>query len=160
MPRFYMNTIDRFLAKAAPIPIAGCWIWIGCSHPTGYGRFSLSRQNVEFAHRAAWILFVGPIPAGMDVCHHCDVRMCVNPYHLFTGTRGDNMRDASRKGRIAIPERNYHSSETHQVAKLSNDQVRHIRESKLGSSELGRLIGVSRQTIYRARRGLSFRDVS
>jgi hypothetical protein len=40
------------------------------------------------------------IPAGLDVLHHCDVRLCSNPRHLGVGTKGDNVRDAQSKGRM------------------------------------------------------------
>jgi hypothetical protein len=36
---------------------------------------------------------------GVDVCHTCDVRCCIEPHHLFNGTRLDNMQDAAKKGR-------------------------------------------------------------
>lgn len=53
-----------------------------------------------YAHRYAYELVNGPIPDGIDVCHRCDNRGCVRFDHLFAGTRSDNMRDASSKGRI------------------------------------------------------------
>lgn len=35
------------------------------------------------------------------MCHVCDVPRCVNPTHLFVGTRKENMQDARRKGRLS-----------------------------------------------------------
>jgi hypothetical protein len=51
------------------------------------------------AHREAYRLTYGEIPAGLLICHHCDNRACVRPDHLFLGTYKDNAQDMVRKGR-------------------------------------------------------------
>lgn len=80
----------------------GCWIWQGNLHPHGYGYFSIRRSIGS--HRAAWLLFRGDIADGLVVCHHCDVRSCVNPDHLFLGTQEENAHDCMAKGRANFPE--------------------------------------------------------
>jgi len=88
------------------------------------------------AHRWAYETFVGPIPDGLGVCHHCDTPSCVRPDHLFVGTQKDNVRDCISKGRFATGERS--GSYTHPerrpigersgAAKLTEADIPVIRE--------------------------------
>lgn len=77
---------------------SGCIEWIGGKDPNGYGRFSLSGKG-DYAHRASYEIFKGPIPTGLCVCHKCDNPRCVNPDHLWLGTQTENIKDRDAKGR-------------------------------------------------------------
>lgn len=92
---------DRFF-RMVNKSAGGCWEWTGSRHRPGYGSFFADGKCWR-AHRWAYTHFIGPIPSGMFVCHKCDNPPCVNPAHLFLGTNGDNMRDASRKNRLGGP---------------------------------------------------------
>ena len=126
----------------------GCWVWIGATKGNGYGHTSRGS-----AHRRSYQLFVGPIPAGMDVCHHCDNRPCINPQHLFVGTRRENMADCKRKGRTAKGLRlGDRRGERSTSAKLTLMQVRAIRASDAPSKILAAQFGVTNDNINRIRR--------
>jgi hypothetical protein len=94
----------RFEAKFEPEPNSGCYLWLGPINNNGYGMFGYGRvfdhtYSMKSSHRVAWELYIGPIPEGLQVLHKCDVRICVNPTHLFLGTSQDNHDDMWYKNR-------------------------------------------------------------
>lgn len=141
-----------------------CWTWRGNKTKSNprysyavYGVIAPYGKNIRLrAHRVAYELFVGPIPDGMEVCHHCDNPICVKPDHLFVGTHTDNMQDAVKKGRNwsnfrenpdAIRGANNHKS------KLTVEIIHEIRrlcaEGNVSYTGVGRKFGVDRTTVKR-----------
>lgn len=122
-----------------------CWPWKAVLTPQGYGTLNVylmpklaSRLTYELHHK----VHLGE----MCALHKCDYPACVNPSHIFVGTRNDNTQDAIRKGRLACGERAPH-------AKLTNEQAAELKflAPPLGMSEqtaLGRQYGISYLAVY------------
>lgn len=98
---------ERFWSKVdirGPIPehvphLGRCWIWTAGRYSKGYGMFWVD-TTMRAAHRVAWVLTRGQIPADKPhVLHHCDNPPCVRPEHLWVGTNDDNVQDKISKGR-------------------------------------------------------------
>ena len=152
-----MDVITRFMDKVSPEPNSGCWLWTGLERGAGYGSFNyLGRERR--AHRIAWALLRGPIPVGMSVLHRCDVRLCVNPAHLFLGTQQDNIRDSIAKGRFNTGPCSS-PGERNSKARLTEGAVRFIRASALSRAALARLFGVAPSTVRYALRGTTWAHV-
>jgi hypothetical protein len=146
------SDIQRFQAKFRVTP--GCWIWAASSTKNGYGQFALD-GTMTGAHRASYLLHVGPIPEGAHVLHICDNKQCVNPAHLRAGTHKQNMQEASERDRFAIRKTMYKGIDNPR-SKLTEDQVRSIRNDPRDTREIAAHYGLCRTYIYEIRRRLKW----
>ena len=132
---------------------AGCWTWTGPLDSRGYGHLRWDGKNKR-AHRLAYELTYGPIPAGDGfhgtvVMHSCDNKKCCNPAHLALGSHADNMADMKGKGR----RKGIGRGATNGRAKLTNDQVHAIRSDTRGKRTIAPEYGISPAQVQRIRLG-------
>ena len=136
----------EFLRKAETHGLAPdqCWNWLGAGKGNGYGHTSRGP-----AHRVAYQLFVGAVPDGMDVCHKCDNRACVNPDHLFLGTRAENMADMKAKGRGAGGCRK-HLREHH------IQEIKRRLSAGVSQAEIARTMDINHGTVSAIKQGKAY----
>lgn len=156
------NVYQRLIRHMAINQTSGCWEWTG-SKRNGYGRMIVgsrtdgTRRSMS-AHRVAYELKYGKIQKGMEVCHKCDNPCCVNPDHLFVGTRQDNIDDRERKGRNVT-----FTGEEQAQSKLTKKAVKDARWERAyrGTSFqiLADRYGVSKKTMMNAIKGVTWKCV-
>lgn len=139
--------VSRFLEKIGAHDENGCQPWTASVDEWGYGRFRVHGKN-RHAHRIAWEIANSQSAGGWVVRHRCDNPICVNPEHLELGTVADNNRDTVIRGRHT-PVRGPRSKKS----RLTEEQVRAIRASTLGTSALGRMYGITPQSVHSIRIG-------
>lgn len=135
---------DRLWAKVSKSGHNGCWLFTGTLN-NGYGQIQRGGRDEGLvrAHVAAWEVTNGPVPDGLFVCHHCDVRNCVRPEHLFLGTAQDNSNDMVAKNRQAV-------GDHHPPTRIPDAQVPHIRAlraSGLSCAEIAVMFNTTRGNI-------------
>jgi hypothetical protein len=134
-----------------------CWPWAKKAHfRNGYGAFKMAGKMWK-AHRLAYTLTIGDIPAGMNVCHTCDSPPCCNPMHFFLGDHIANVADRHEKGRTATKDR--HAKRLH-PPKLTWEQAQVIR-GMAGSApheQIAQHFGVSRRLVSRIIAGDCWKD--
>jgi len=144
--------IARFWAKVDRSNPDGCWLWTAYCDKRGYGAFGLAAGKTVFAHRFMWEITYGPVPPGLNVCHHCDNPPCCRPDHLFTGTQRENLADMSRKGRRESPWLR-RPGESNVNVSLTEAEVRAIRAAYaaggISQQALAERYGVSQVSVSR-----------
>lgn len=171
---------ERFWEKVAKGDPDDCWLFLGTKNNKGYGMLQRKVAGVSgkrLAHRISFELNVGPVPADLCVLHQCDNPPCVNPRHLFLGTKKDNVDDMIAKGRKVVgfnsgpdhwmrrnPERIIRGpahprfgkpgilrGETMGTAKLTDAKVREIYALRLRGMScpaIGKRYGVDQSTVW------------
>lgn len=130
-----------------------CWLWQGKPFGFGYGQVTFEGKN-RLTHIVAWRLQNGYYPT-LCLLHKCDVPLCVNPNHLFEGTRADNTRDMQSKGRGAFGER----SGTAKLTSAAVVEMRTLRQLGRTIDQLAKQFGVSEGTVRPALSGKTWRHV-
>jgi|SRR3990172_10485598 len=146
------DDIIRFWGKAQKTD--QCWLWTGATKTEinlNYGQFYFKGKRLA-AHRLAWELTFGRIPSSLCVLHSCDNPICVNPTHLFLGTREDNVADRHKKARDSRGAR--HSSacikKKSNVKLLDSDilEIRRLCASRgLTHKEIADQFGIHKSTV-------------
>lgn len=138
---------DRFEDSYNEIP-NGCWEWQKGTLQ-GYGNFWITPTKRIGAHRMSYKLYVDEnLPEysqDTQVNHTCDNPLCVNPEHLYLGTHKENMNDATTRKR--------------RKTKLTEEQVKEIRESNEGPYVIAHRMKINSNTVYSIRKNETRRYV-
>lgn len=143
-PRFWQNvTISDS---------ACCWEWKGALR-NGYGVFSVNGK-ITYAHRYSYKLVYNQIKEGLCVLHKCNNRLCVNPSHLYIGTKQDNANDKVNSNRQI-------KGGQSKLSKLTEQQVREIKEykGKLSLRKIANLYKVHHWTIGRILNNINWKHL-
>ena len=150
---------NRFYANILINDNSECIEWKGTMKSNGYGQFKTLNKKWFHAHRYSYELFIGKITKNMCVLHQCDNRKCVNPNHLWLGTKKDNTQDMINKNRkIILPLK----GEMNGMSKLKEHDIKTIRSSysiKNNCTELSKIYRVSISTIDRIVRNITWRNI-
>ena len=129
------STMERIAnkTKSVPVPpgkrvVTNCLIWTAYA-VKGYGRIHYNGKERQVSY-VAYIDIDGltSVPTKntngelQEICHLCDVSLCVEPTHLYVGTRAQNGVDRIKNGS--------HKGEKHYNATISEDLARKIKWSK------------------------------
>ena len=139
-----------------------CWIWQGSKIDDSYGQCARGKPfaGMVSAHVASWILHRGPVPKGLCVLHNCpngDCPGCVNPSHLWTGTRAANMRDKASKGRSTKG----WPGESHKLSAELAMQIRDLARHRIfPQKQIASEYAVSKETVKQIVRGETWRTTA
>jgi hypothetical protein len=123
-----------------------CMLWPRSTNSWGYGAV-YDQGRMRGAHVVAWEKRHGrKVPKGKCVLHTCDVRTCVNPDHLYLGTKARNSLDMVERGRSARGTKNGR-------AKFNPDTILQVFRDPGAHSAIGRQFSMSRRQVSQIKSG-------
>ena len=141
---------ERLLKKPYRLTTTGCWEWQGGRDSWGYGALKAQNGTQVGAHRLAHEVWIGPIPEGLQVNHHCDNPPCINPEHLYAGTPRENMQD--RGVRLRQGSRKLLPQDVVKIREL-------LSETELTQRAIGERFNVSKETVAAIKAGRVWKHV-
>jgi hypothetical protein len=144
---------DRIAGYVRVDAASGCHVWTGPADQNGYAMMSVLDRHRRVSRMVLATKLGRVLLAKECALHACDNPPCVNPEHLFAGTRADNSLDMRRKGRSPRGERQGN-------AKLSEADVSAILESTASNRSLAERFGVTAGQISTIRAGKRWPHVS
>jgi hypothetical protein len=162
-PFTYKKKVKAFWSKVEVRKPNECWLWKGSTTKFGYGIVNLGYKHTN-AHRFSLEIHLGrKLLPGLCSLHNCpggDNPSCVNPAHLWEGTKSENSKDMIKKGRGGPP---VHYGEKVNTAKLTVKEVKIIRRlystGKFKQQDLAIRFGVSQVMISRIIRQLAWSHI-
>lgn len=141
----------RFWSKVKKM--SGCWLWTGGKLSNGYGVIWRDGRH-RYAHRIAFELQHGSIPAGKHVLHRCNTPLCQRGTHIYAGTDTENQRDRISAGTSNRGERNGQ-------AKLTSEEVVVIRALRghLTQKRIAAMFSIDQSTVCDVQRGKHWKYV-
>jgi hypothetical protein len=139
--------LARFWAKVDVRGAGECWPWKRAKNTSGYGNHY--RGGQVLAHRFAYELTHGAIPAGLYVLHSCDNPPCCNPAHLSVGTQAENIKQRVLRCRSRGTPR-----------KLSMQVAREMRAlvPSMSVNAISKRFGVANAIVRQIVRGETYRE--
>lgn len=129
--------VERIFARTIQSD-TGCKLWQGGADSRGYGMIYFEGR-AHYTHRLVYAALCGILKPGEVVRHKCDTPRCCEPSHLISGSKGDNIRDAFKRGQLkkAIPD----------------TAVRQLRSGDLSIKEASTLYGITAKYAYNIKLG-------
>lgn len=159
LPFRSIASIQRF-TKYTAFRHNGCVEWTGRISNKGYGFFTFVGDNVT-AHRVSYVWANSKeIPKDRFVCHKCDNKRCVNPEHLYIGSRSDNAKDFHQRHPNAHLFKEWGKKLGMKSKVLSDSVITHVfflRDNGLTYREIGDSLGINFRTAFNIVKGISYK---
>ena len=126
-----------------------CWEWQGQLNNHGYAFASWGQAEEKkktVLHRVAYAIWIEEVPRGLCVLHKCDNPKCINPEHLYLGTKKDNTRDIKNRNRF-----NPARGEKCGMSKLKSEEIleiRDLREKGMTLNQISHKFDVTYENIH------------